>query len=282
MKSGSSKNNMGYNKGLNAMNFLAVFLMAISIAYGAFYYCYFMDAISIVTDKDEEKSDKVNKDNIKKSCDGSIKYAVSEEAKLYDYIELDKKKAADIYNSIDIAKLEKTQEFGFIPFVEVTVCDMTVKFYQDVDLVIYQDEYYTLGENDNDFTSLISDIISSTKNVSLYSLEESYIYPLNDDVNDKIRGYVNDIDTKVTNVDLAILRKYLLVVDDKNIYFDSFNGYAEYNGNIVLLDKELFQLLSSYMVKKSDSDECCSCCPDLKPGESCIAMCCSCEYEFIE
>lgn len=28
--------------------------------------------------------------------------------------------------------------------------------------------------------------------------------------------------------------------------------------------------------KPSSSDECCSCCPDLKPGESCIALCCSC------
>ncbi len=276
-----TKDNYGYNKGLNFMNFLAVFLMAISVAYGAFYYSYFMNAVSIVNDKESEENDKDDTKDIMKSCDGVIRYSIVDDAKIYNSIELDKGTAADIYNSIDFKRLEKTQERDFVGFIEVSVCDVIVKIIQGDDIVIYDDKYYSLGDNYDAFSSLVLNIIDNHKFVGVYNLEKNITYSLLIDDLDKIREYVLDIENKVTNDDLAILKKYLLVVDDKYIYFDSFNGYAEYNGNIVFLGKELFLLLSESMVEKYDGG-CCSCCPDLKPGESCIQMCCPCEYEKVE
>ena len=78
---------------------------------------------------------------------------------------------------------------------------------------------------------------------------------------------------EITN--LAIIGKYYLIIDNERVYFDNLNGYAMYNDEMVKLDIETINVLKKYIVTFSN-EECCSCCPDLKPGEYCIDACCSC------
>lgn len=85
---------------------------------------------------------------------------------------------------------------------------------------------------------------------------------------------LDELDTSVASVDLAIRGKYLLVVDGETIWFDDFNGYAMYHNKIVKLSDETLEKIA--VVIPSQNEECCSCCPDLKEGENCITLCCAC------
>lgn len=87
---------------------------------------------------------------------------------------------------------------------------------------------------------------------------------------------IEKIDNSSKNLDLHINGNYLLkFINGESIMFDTFGSYALYKGEIVKLDDQTWSLLEKLVSNKSS--ECCSCCPDLKPGESCIAMCCPCE-----
>lgn len=84
---------------------------------------------------------------------------------------------------------------------------------------------------------------------------------------------IDSLETEFEMVDLAILGKYALVVEGRTIWFDDFNGFAMYEGKLVKLSDKTLEKIS---VLSNDKEGCCSCCPDLKPGEVCIELCCSC------
>lgn len=87
---------------------------------------------------------------------------------------------------------------------------------------------------------------------------------------------IEALDTNLGALDLAIAGKYLLIFDNEFIWLDDFNGYAIYHNDIVGLDDKTVKLLKQVLEFRDDNGDCCSCCPDLKPGESCIALCCPC------
>lgn len=89
----------------------------------------------------------------------------------------------------------------------------------------------------------------------------------------------------------SLVGDYKLFVGEDTILFNLDLGYVSYNGKYVNISDEFIEYLSQlvrendiYLVDeeensttpKSSDDECCSCCPDLKPGESCTALCCEC------
>lgn len=90
-----------------------------------------------------------------------------------------------------------------------------------------------------------------------------------------VYNVIDSLDTSLGSLDLAIKGKYLLIVDGEFIWLDDFNGYAMYHNDIVGLNDQTLKIISRAF-KPYDNGECCSCCPDLKPGESCIALCCPC------
>ena len=91
----------------------------------------------------------------------------------------------------------------------------------------------------------------------------------------------------------SLIGDYKLFVGDDEILFNLDVSYVSYNGKYVDISDEFMEYLSDY-VKNNDSklkeaeektkdpvpsngEECCSCCPDLKPGETCIDLCCECD-----
>lgn len=91
----------------------------------------------------------------------------------------------------------------------------------------------------------------------------------------------------------SLVGDYKLFIGEDEILFNLDLGYVSYNGKYVDISDEFVEYLSDYVRENdaklkedkeepkesvpSDGDECCSCCPDLKPGESCIALCCECD-----
>ncbi len=92
----------------------------------------------------------------------------------------------------------------------------------------------------------------------------------------------------------SLVGDYKLFIGEDEILFNLDLGYVSYNGKYVDISDEFIEYISKY-VRENDKnlkenkdedgvkdsipnkeDECCSCCPDLKPGEACIEMCCPC------
>lgn len=102
-----------------------------------------------------------------------------------------------------------------------------------------------------------------------------------------------DNEPKDSEVVDSLVGDYKLFVGEDEILFNLDLGYVSYNGKYVDISDEFIKYLSEYVRENdtklkeeqektkepvpSDGDECCSCCPDLKPGESCIALCCECD-----
>lgn len=90
----------------------------------------------------------------------------------------------------------------------------------------------------------------------------------------------------------SLVGDYKLFVGEDTILFNLDLGYVSYNGKYVDINEYFINDLSKIVrendvnLKEEDKVEnpkdnvgesdCCSCCPDLKPGESCIALCCPC------
>ena len=79
-------------------------------------------------------------------------------------------------------------------------------------------------------------------------------------------------------VNLMIVGQYYLIVDDTILYFDDFPGYImkieDNSYEMSNMSNEFIEVMKKYIV--DESAECCSCCPDAKPGDVCISMCCPC------
>ena len=88
-----------------------------------------------------------------------------------------------------------------------------------------------------------------------------------------IKNIIEDKKYDIYEIELAIFPKYLLVIGSEKIYLEDIDDYAMYGSSIVKFDDKLFSIISKYLKNEGG---CCSCCPDLKPGESCIALCCPC------
>ena len=126
----------------------------------------------------------------------------------------------------------------------------------------------------------------------LKSSEEKEV-KISDKEKEQIRDYWKDTDKdKKPNDDEmvdGIMGDYKLFIGDDEILFNLDLGYVFYDDKNVDITDEFMEYISE-LVRKNDteleksekpdkgngSSECCSCCPDLKPGESCIAACCEC------
>lgn len=116
-----------------------------------------------------------------------------------------------------------------------------------------------------------------------------------DDTKKKLAKYWKktdkDNEPKDSEVVDSLVGDYKLFIGEDEILFNLDLNYVSYNGKYVSISDEFIKFLSEYVrendtklkeeetVKKpvpSDGNECCSCCPDLKPGESCVALCCEC------
>ncbi len=116
---------------------------------------------------------------------------------------------------------------------------------------------------------------------------------INEEIEDKLAEYWNDTDKEKAPIDEevidAMVGDYKLFVGEDTILFNLDLGYVSFNGKYVDITDDFIQYLSNVVrdndtilkeeLKEKDTledNECCSCCPDLKPGESCIDACCPC------
>lgn len=209
------------------------------------------------------------------TCSGNLKYLVDESFDIRENIEISESDATKLYNKINLDKLEKQKDVFSNYSYELEICDIKINYSNEGNALYYKENYYELGNYENDITSLIEKYIGDDELVLFYSLDGSVInHPLTIEDKNTIKSEFEKMDYSEVNVDLAFTRNYLLVVGEYKIYFDDYNGYAEYDGHTIKISSDLLSLLKKQPV---ENGACCSCCPDLKPGEYCIEACCPCE-----
>lgn len=167
-----------------------------------------------------------------------------------------------------------------------------ILYFNSTDGVVFQNaEGFQYRKNNKELNEkllrILSEIKSRKDSVYLFYITDvmSTTIRSSEDISDDdirlIRQYFNDVKELPEPNNLAIALDYMLVVDDINIYFDDLDGLAMLENKMVVLPENLINILHKYLnidkkLENDNDNECCSCCPDLKPGESCIALCCPC------
>lgn len=210
------------------------------------------------------------------TCSGTLKYLIDDYYNIVESIEISESDATKFYNKIDFNELKKVDELSDYSY-ELEVCDLKISVSSDNKIAYYKNEYYDLNKYEDEVTTLIEKYFDEKSNVLFYSLGDNVIsYPLSIENQKVIRNEIEKIDFSMASVDLFISGNYLLIVDNQRIYFDDFDGYAQYNDSIVKLSDDLLSLLKLSTNAMTENGACCTCCPDLEPGEYCIEACCSC------
>ena len=126
------------------------------------------------------------------------------------------------------------------------------------------------------------DKLPSDANVSIRLVKHNDVYSVSESDRRQIIEYwngtnKNKIIKQTVSMDAV---SYLFVLGDNDVTFGYIEGkdYVYYNGQGLYVDSKV----KNYLAKVVESSvtpkepECCSCCPDLKPGEYCNDACCPC------
>lgn len=261
-------NKSGVSK--KTMTFLGCLLTLLGICYGIIYFGFYNN------DNNHNGTEKNEKNNLK-TCTGTLKYLVDDKYDLTDNIAIDEQIASKFYNDFKDDKLEKADKLIKSYTYDLEVCDLKI-YYDDKSKfcsILYGDDYFKLGDNEEYVVNFINNIMKDIQKVYFVDVVNGpKTINLTNDDKKKIYELTNNMELKDAYIDLTIKGDYLLIVDDRKFYLDNFDGYAIYNKKLVKLNNELCTLLKPYL---TNNNGCCSCCPDLKLGESCVALCCPCE-----
>lgn len=217
-----------------------------------------------------------------KECVGSLRYLISEKGNLYNEIFLDMKESTKLYNEIDVKGLKKIDKLELLSEnIVLELCDLKIFIMGEENLVNYKNNFYTLGKNKDIVYDFIEEKINNYKGITLYKYEKDSYKPylVSGENAKKIRSFIDYLELSPFDIDLHIEGDFLLYVDGKSIVFDEVGSYASIGDKLFIMDSEFSSVINDVLSVKNDlSDrDCCSCCPDLKPGESCIAVCCPCK-----
>lgn len=217
----------------------------------------------------------------------SLKYIIDDSLKMDIDVVLDKEDMEELYD------LAKNLKFG----TSETKCEVDPKYYMEYDenklyldescgLAIYNDKTYSVTKGSKEILEFLKKKIDSLNNVYLFSYDQekqkAKAIELTDDVKNEIRDAWGRNDKTELTMNLAIILGYVLYIDGDVIGMDDIDGYVSYNGkaagNFIILSQEMKDILNNKVFSRNNSgnDDCCSCCPNLQPGEVCIDMCCPC------
>lgn len=218
---------------------------------------------------------------------GTLEYSIgcdSSSLTLSNVVELDEDDVKNIYREYkkytfkEIDKEIKEDVLYQERYIFI-IDDIEIVLEPNSDTGIIDGEYYNLG---NFYDYLYDFVLDEVEVNDVYLFNYTKIGVSNTlysiDITDKdknvLKSLMQDINYDVPEMNLVIATNYLLVVENTYIYIGNFDRYAMIDGKLVILPDEMVEILKSYLT--IDTEECCSCCPDLEPGGACIEMCCPC------
>lgn len=195
----------------------------------------------------------------------------------------DKEELFELVNKLEYS--ENVTDCIFIPEYYIKYAEYELYLDKECGMALHKETNKTdaVKSGGKEIKEYLENKISKIQNISLFSLNENDQTYNKIDISKKdqeeLRKLWKKQNKEPQNMNLIILAKYALYIDGDIIGIESLNSYVSYNNpyyasEFIELDEEVKKVLSSY-IKDSEGD-CCTCCPDLQPGESCIDMCCPC------
>lgn len=228
---------------------------------------------------DDDKPDVDVKEEVKEV---SLQYVINYNLGMNVDVSLEKEETEELYD------LVRALEFG----TSETKCVIEPVYYLEYDknklyldetcgLAIYNDKEYSVTKGGKEISEFLKKKISTLNKVYLFkfdqSKQEAKIIAIDNDGKNQIRNIWANHSKETMTMNLAIMLQYYLYIDGDVIGIDQIDDYVSYNASashIMTLNQEMRDILKKYT--NNSGDECCSCCPNLKPGESCIDLCCPC------
>lgn len=195
----------------------------------------------------------------------------------------EKKELIDLVNKLEYS--EDVTDCIFTPEYYIKSAEYELYLDKECGMALHKETNKTdaVKSGGKEIREYLEKKISKNQNISLFSLNENDQTYNKIDISKKdqeeLRKLWKKQNKEPQKMNLIILAKYALYIDGDIIGIESLNSYVSYNnpyyaGEFIELDEEVKNVLSGY-IKDSEGD-CCTCCPDLQPGESCIDMCCPC------
>ncbi|MGN1372359.1 MAG: hypothetical protein ACI4XM_08825 [Candidatus Coprovivens sp.] len=243
------------------MVFLACFFTLFAFVYGVLYF------------KNLENTSDETKEEVKTCEEGYLKYYIDNSFDIVKEVKIGKDSATLFYDSFNFDEMIKVEDVSDNYDYLLSMCDLSIYFGQEDNYVLYNDEYYMLGKNEDKTIEYFNEQSSNFDDLYFFDLSNNKEISFDSGDIMMIKNIIEDKKYDIYEIELAIFPKYLLVIGSERIYLEDIDDYAMYGSSIVKFDDELFSIISKYLKNEGG---CCSCCPDLKPGESCIALCCPC------
>lgn len=229
-------------------------------------------------DVEDKENDKKNEVEVKEV---SLQYAINYELGMNVPVSLKKEEEEELYD------LVKSLEFG----QNETDCLIEPVYYLEYDnnklyldescgLAIYNDKESSVVKGSKEIYEFLKKKVDALNKVYLFKFDqekqEATMIEVDDASKNQIRNIWASHSKETMTMNLAVLLQYYLYIDGDVIGIDQLDDYVTYNAlaaHIMMLNQDMQDALRRYVENNSG---CCSCCPDLKPGESCIEECCPC------
>lgn len=215
--------------------------------------------------------------------DISLEYALDVSTKAKIEVTLNDKEKNELYELVENLEFEdNVTDCLIMPIYYIKYDDNELFLDKTCGLAYKNGKDVSIAKGREEISKYLEELTKDIKDVYLftqdkYTLETKEIKISKDDKN-MIRKLWSLQDQTESSIYVDSLSSNYLYIDDAVITIDSYLMYASYNDEgiikTIMLSDEFIKLLEKYI--SVPTEECCSCCPDLKPGESCIAMCCPC------
>lgn len=239
--------------------------------------------------EDKKVKEESKKDTKGEKIDFSISFLTDSFVQDYEIIEFEEIEQLEISNLISNLNYEEVPvDLAFLGEYKIVFDDYEVFFDDNTD------PYGLLVDGEKNkiinIKSLKDTILKYVKQkdilkVFLYNRDNvstTNFKRINISEEDKVK-LVNIVDTikplqPHEYVNLMIAGEYYLIVDDTILYFDDFPGYIMKKKNdsydMCHMGNEFIEVMEKYIVK--ENNECCSCCSEAGPNDTCVSLCCPC------
>ncbi len=228
----------------------------------------------------DENENNVQEESKIKSA--NLKYIINNSLDMNVDISLEKEESEELYDLI------KSLEFG----QNETKCLINPVYYLEYDenelyldmscgSAIYNGKEYSVTNGKEEVSKFLENIMNTMNNVYLFSFDQrsqkAQLIEIDDEGKNEIRSIWTNHNKETMTMNLAVMLQYYLYIDGDVVGINEIDDYVSYNtdsfaGHIMQLNQDMQTVLEKYIV----NSDCCSCCPNLQPGEYCIDLCCPC------
>ena len=135
----------------------------------------------------------------------------------------------------------------------INSCNTIFKFSKDSDIAEYDEQLLNISDYKDSLIRVVDKAMAQENLPRIYTVDRNYedteLYPtyFTDQDTSDIMAYWGNLPKTPVYVDLAVIGRYHFVIGNNVVYFDNLEGYASYNGSIIMLSDDILTILDNYI-----------------------------------